>query len=130
MAKKINAFAYVECSAKRKKGVREVFETTTIFPNSHSLFPFYQCNDTPQSSTSGTLCLRLCHTHTDFEGYSTPRFVNQLEQCCGDAAVHTCYQFNQPCIAPPFVLHTFGEVNLIVGETSVDQTINQDQPSV
>ena len=29
MAKKINAFAYLECSAKTKEGVREVFETAT-----------------------------------------------------------------------------------------------------
>jgi Ras family protein A len=29
MAKKINAFAYFECSAKRNEGVREVFETAT-----------------------------------------------------------------------------------------------------
>ena len=29
MAKKINAFAYLECSAKCKKGVREVFEDAT-----------------------------------------------------------------------------------------------------
>merc|ERR1712002_527118 len=28
MAEKINAFAYLECSAKSKEGVREVFETT------------------------------------------------------------------------------------------------------
>ena len=27
MAEKINAFAYLECSAKSKEGVREVFET-------------------------------------------------------------------------------------------------------
>ena len=27
MAKRIGAFAYVECSAKNKEGVREVFET-------------------------------------------------------------------------------------------------------
>lgn len=29
MAEKINAFAYLECSAKSKDGVREVFETAT-----------------------------------------------------------------------------------------------------
>ena len=29
MAEKINAFAYLECSAKSKEGVREVFETAT-----------------------------------------------------------------------------------------------------
>jgi len=29
MAQKINAFAYLECSAKSKEGVREVFETAT-----------------------------------------------------------------------------------------------------
>ena len=29
MAEKINAFAYLECSAKNKEGVREVFETVT-----------------------------------------------------------------------------------------------------
>ena len=29
MAEKINAFAYLECSAKNKEGVREVFETAT-----------------------------------------------------------------------------------------------------
>jgi len=29
MADKINAFAYLECSAKTKDGVREVFETAT-----------------------------------------------------------------------------------------------------
>lgn len=29
MSKKINAFAYLACSAKSKEGVREVFETTT-----------------------------------------------------------------------------------------------------
>lgn len=29
MAEKINAFAYLECSAKTKDGVREVFETAT-----------------------------------------------------------------------------------------------------
>ena len=29
MADKINAFAYLECSAKSKEGVREVFETAT-----------------------------------------------------------------------------------------------------
>lgn len=29
MAEKINAFAYLECSAKTKEGVREVFETAT-----------------------------------------------------------------------------------------------------
>ncbi|XP_050059701.1 uncharacterized protein LOC114130270 [Aphis gossypii] len=29
MAEKINAFAYLECSAKSKEGVREVFETST-----------------------------------------------------------------------------------------------------
>ena len=28
-AEKINAFAYLECSAKSKEGVREVFETAT-----------------------------------------------------------------------------------------------------
>jgi hypothetical protein len=27
MAKIINAFAYLECSAKRKEGVKEVFDT-------------------------------------------------------------------------------------------------------
>ena len=50
MAEKINAFAYVECSAKNNEGVKEVFETAaraalqvcviTILPNSHLLFPF------------------------------------------------------------------------------------------
>ena len=29
VAEKINAFAYLECSAKSKEGVREVFETAT-----------------------------------------------------------------------------------------------------
>ena len=29
MAKKINAFAYLECSAKKDEGVREVFEIAT-----------------------------------------------------------------------------------------------------
>ena len=29
MAKMINAFAYLECSAKRKEGVKEVFDTVT-----------------------------------------------------------------------------------------------------
>ena len=29
MAEKISAFAYVECSAKSKEGLREVFETAT-----------------------------------------------------------------------------------------------------
>ena len=29
MAEKINAFAYLECSAKSKEGVRQVFETAT-----------------------------------------------------------------------------------------------------
>lgn len=29
MAEKINAFAYLECSAKTKEGVRDVFETAT-----------------------------------------------------------------------------------------------------
>ncbi|XP_037942169.1 ras-like GTP-binding protein Rho1 [Teleopsis dalmanni] len=29
MAEKINAFAYLECSAKSKEGVRDVFETAT-----------------------------------------------------------------------------------------------------
>ena len=29
MAEKINAFAYLECSAKSKEGVREVFEAAT-----------------------------------------------------------------------------------------------------
>ena len=29
IAEKINAFAYLECSAKTKEGVREVFETLT-----------------------------------------------------------------------------------------------------
>ena len=29
MAKIINAFAYLECSAKRKEGVKEVFDTVT-----------------------------------------------------------------------------------------------------
>ena len=29
MAEKINAFAYLECSAKSKEGIREVFETAT-----------------------------------------------------------------------------------------------------
>ena len=29
MAEKIRAFAYLECSAKSKEGVREVFETAT-----------------------------------------------------------------------------------------------------
>merc|ERR1712018_480317 len=29
MAEKIDAFAYLECSAKSKEGVREVFETAT-----------------------------------------------------------------------------------------------------
>lgn len=29
MFEKINAFAYLECSAKSKEGVREVFETAT-----------------------------------------------------------------------------------------------------
>ena len=29
MAKQINAVAYLECSAKNKDGVREVFETAT-----------------------------------------------------------------------------------------------------
>ena len=29
MAEKINAFAYIECSAKSKEGIREVFETAT-----------------------------------------------------------------------------------------------------
>ena len=30
IAEKINAFAYLECSAKTKEGVREVFETLTL----------------------------------------------------------------------------------------------------
>ena len=30
MAEKINAFAYLECSAKGKEGVREVFETAIM----------------------------------------------------------------------------------------------------
>lgn len=29
MAEKISAYAYLECSAKSKEGVREVFETAT-----------------------------------------------------------------------------------------------------
>ena len=29
MAEKINAYGYLECSAKTKDGVREVFETAT-----------------------------------------------------------------------------------------------------
>lgn len=29
MAEKISAFAYLECSAKSKDGIREVFETAT-----------------------------------------------------------------------------------------------------
>ena len=29
MAKIINAFAYLECSAKKKEGVKEVFDTVT-----------------------------------------------------------------------------------------------------
>ena len=29
MAEKIDAFAYLECSAKRKEGVKEVFDTAT-----------------------------------------------------------------------------------------------------
>ena len=29
MAEKINAYAYLECSAKTKEGVREVFEQAT-----------------------------------------------------------------------------------------------------
>ena len=30
MAEKINAFAYLECSAKNNEGVREVFETASM----------------------------------------------------------------------------------------------------
>lgn len=49
MAEKINAFAYLECSAKSKEGVREVFETATraalqvchIFFNYHISLEFF-----------------------------------------------------------------------------------------
>lgn len=41
MAEKINAFAYLECSAKSKEGVREVFETATRAALQVSLGPFY-----------------------------------------------------------------------------------------
>lgn len=47
MAEKINAFAYLECSAKSKEGVREVFETATRaalqvnFPKNNSIFPLF-----------------------------------------------------------------------------------------
>lgn len=38
MAEKISAFAYLECSAKSKEGVREVFETATRAALQVSLF--------------------------------------------------------------------------------------------
>lgn len=45
MAEKINAFAYLECSAKSKEGVREVFETATraalqVKRNESNSFPY------------------------------------------------------------------------------------------
>ena len=41
MAEKINAFAYLECSAKSKEGVREVFETATRAALQVSLSPIH-----------------------------------------------------------------------------------------
>ena len=53
MAEKINAFAYLECSAKSKEGVREVFETATraalqvslvtVIINIHIYARFFPC---------------------------------------------------------------------------------------
>ena len=45
MAEKINAFAYLECSAKSKEGVREVFETATRAALQVSAPQYYVPND-------------------------------------------------------------------------------------
>ena len=45
MAEKINAFAYLECSAKSKEGVREVFETATRAALQVSAPQHYTAND-------------------------------------------------------------------------------------
>ena len=44
MAEKINAFAYLECSAKSKEGVREVFETATRAALQVTLISFLDFN--------------------------------------------------------------------------------------
>jgi len=43
MAEKISAFAYLECSAKSKEGVREVFETATRAALQVSNHEYYFC---------------------------------------------------------------------------------------
>ena len=60
MAEKINAFAYLECSAKSKEGVREVFETATraaLQVSTPSLTPFeslsYDLHPNSRLSLSG-----------------------------------------------------------------------------
>ena len=59
MAEKINAFAYLECSAKSKEGVREVFETATraaLQVNTKLLIIYWQkINTVELNYTSATL---------------------------------------------------------------------------
>ena len=42
MAERINAIAYLECSAKSKEGVREVFESATSAALMVRRFPFHK----------------------------------------------------------------------------------------
>lgn len=65
MAEKINAFAYLECSAKSKEGVREVFETATraalqvTFQSSGHVL--YACGFLLDGFSSVSLCSRFAN---------------------------------------------------------------------
>ena len=56
MAEKINAFAYLECSAKSKEGVREVFETATRAALQVNFYVIVRCSDGSLLTENSNYC--------------------------------------------------------------------------
>lgn len=70
MAEKINAFAYLECSAKSKEGVREVFETATRAALQVGFNYFFLSNSNSQEIVLDCSVAKSICQYSNFKKYS------------------------------------------------------------